>query len=152
MSYQGQPPQQPAYQPPPYEATRVCLNCGRPFDARSPACPYCGKPAWDPKRDTNYAVIGGVFCIISGVLGLLTGVLIIVVSATLIPFFPDWGIICGSIPLIFGILALFGGIFAIQRKVFGMAVVGAVFSILAGFIIFGILALVFVILGKDEFE
>jgi hypothetical protein len=130
----------------------VCLNCGRPFDARAPACPYCGKPAWGPKRDTHYAVIGGVFCIISGVLGLLTGILIIAISATFIPFFPEVGLLCGVIPLIFGILAMLGGVFAIQRKSFGMAVVGAVFSIPAGYIIFGILALIFIILGKDEFH
>jgi hypothetical protein len=59
---------------------------------------------------------------------------------------------CAAIPLIFGIIGLLGGIFAIQRKHWGLALVGAILVLISPGIIFGILGLIFVIMGKDEFQ
>lgn len=51
---------------------------------------------------------------------------------------------------VLSILAIIGGISAIRRKWFGLSLAGAICALLAG--ILGILAGVFVVLGKREFK
>lgn len=55
----------------------------------------------------------------------------------------------GVVLLVLGIIALVGGIYAIRRRRWGLALTGAILS-LPG--IMGILAIIFVSLGKKEFE
>ena len=62
--------------------------------------------------------------------------------------------IAGIVMLIIGIIALVGGIHSIKRKRWGLALAGAILSFpflpLGG--ILGLLAVIFVSLGKGEFE
>jgi len=62
-----------------------------------------------------------------------------------------WLLIAGIVVLVFGIIALVGGISAIKRRRWGLALTGSILSL---FImpILGILAIIFVSLGKGEFE
>jgi hypothetical protein len=55
----------------------------------------------------------------------------------------------GVVLLVCGIISVVGGIYAIKRKRWGLALAGAILS-LPG--IMGILAIIFVSLGKKEFE
>lgn len=55
----------------------------------------------------------------------------------------------GIVLLVFGVVALVGGISAIKRKRWGLALAGSILS-LPG--ILGILAIIFLSLGKKEFE
>jgi len=72
------------------------------------------------------------------------------------PFFPflvywpsyRWVIIGGCVGIL-GIVAIAGGISAIRRKRFGLALAGAICAILSGPL--GILAVVFIALRKSEF-
>jgi hypothetical protein len=59
--------------------------------------------------------------------------------------------VCAAWPLLVGIIALIGAVFSIQRKHWGIALVGAILALISPGIIFGILALIFVIIGKDEY-
>jgi hypothetical protein len=59
-----------------------------------------------------------------------------------------WAIIGGCIGVL-GILAVVGGISAIRRKMFGLSLAGAICAIPSW--IWGILAVIFVALGKREF-
>ena len=63
-------------------------------------------------------------------------------------YFPIWLIIAGGL-LFLGILAVVGGISAIRRKRFGVSLAGAICALISG--ILGILAVIFVALGKREF-
>jgi hypothetical protein len=73
------------------------------------------------------------------------------------PFFPfivywpsyRWVIIGGCVGIL-GIVAIVGGISAIRRKRFGLSLAGAICALPS--VILGILAVVFVALGKREFE
>jgi len=57
----------------------------------------------------------------------------------------------GIIALVFGIIALVGGIYAIKRRRWGLALAGAILSIpIQG--VMGVLAIIFVSLGKREFD
>jgi hypothetical protein len=65
-----------------------------------------------------------------------------------------WVMVAGIVVLVFGIIALCGGISALKRRRWGLSLAGGILSlplIPAGPIL-GILAIVFVSLGKKEFE
>jgi hypothetical protein len=63
-------------------------------------------------------------------------------------------LVIGIIILVFGIIALVGGISAIKRRRWGLALAGSILSLFLIPIgpILGILAIIFVSLGKGEFE
>jgi hypothetical protein len=72
---------------------------------------------------------------------------------------PPWGLIsgfiigCAVLVIVFSVITLIGGYFAIKRKKFGVAVAGAVlgiFTIIGA--IFSIIALFILIISKDEFR
>ncbi len=63
---------------------------------------------------------------------------------------PTWLIIAGIAIIVLGIVAVFGGIAAINRKSFGLSLAGAICAFLP-FNIVGLLAIIFVSLGKREF-
>ena len=61
-----------------------------------------------------------------------------------------WPVIFAVVAGVLAIVAIVGGISAIRRKSFGLSLAGAICVIPYGF--YGILALVFIILGKREFR
>jgi len=123
---------------------------------------------------------GGVLSIVAGILQINTGVGLIgcclswsfiddfPLSITFLPglwpilrqqiqwlfglgdYVPIGWVITGGFFVIFGIIALVGGITAIRRKMFGLSLAGAICALLSG--LMGILAVIFVALGKREFE
>jgi len=62
---------------------------------------------------------------------------------------PIWQTIMGALFLVLGILAVVGGISAIRRKGFGFSLAGAICALASGLL--GILAVIFIALGKREF-
>ncbi len=63
---------------------------------------------------------------------------------------PIWLIIMGGSLIVLGIIAIAGGVSAIKRKSFGLSLAGAICALPSG--VLGILAIIFVSLGKGEFE
>ena len=64
---------------------------------------------------------------------------------------------CYVIELVFCILAIIGGIFAMARRMFPLAVLGAIFSMLTfGFFficpLLGLIGLILILVGKDAFQ
>ena len=57
----------------------------------------------------------------------------------------------GIVLLVFGIIALIGGIYAIKRQKWGLALAGSILALPAGGIL-GILSIIFVSLGRKEFS
>ncbi len=111
---------------------------------------------------TAKPVIGGILIIIGALVGIVFGIWIAAIGGTLETLMPVTvpgadalaGIImiCGIVFLVFGIIGLLGGIFAIKRTHFGLAILGGIFSLLAGFIIFGLIGLILVAISKKEFS
>ena len=97
--------------------------------------------------------VAGILAIIAGALQVIFGT----IFATGVGF---WAGIVGMgwlsaifAPLIvFGIIAIVGGIYALRRKVWGLALAGSICALLGPWAILGILAIIFVSLGKGEFE
>ena len=113
-------------------------------------------------------VVAGVLNIVSGVLSLLgfLGVIAGIIAVGSGPFF--WDSIPGLGPLevgfmqsvlvimaiflaVVGILPLLGGIYALQRRKWALALAGSIAAIF-GSALLGILATIFTALSKDEFE
>ena len=60
-------------------------------------------------------------------------------------------IILTVLSLVTGILALLGGIYAVQRKKWGWALVGSICALIPTFVL-GLAAIMLITLSKDEFE
>ena len=106
----------------------------------------------------------GILTIIAGFLGLLIGIALAVglgIAGTMIgviPGIPGIGFLALiAIPgIILSIVAIVGGIYALRRRLWGLALAGAICSLLFTIPLLGwilaILAIIFVSLGKGEFE
>lgn len=111
---------------------------------------------------TNKPTVAGILAIIAGALGLILAVSYFigfgVVSGALdIPtgYIPGFvpGIVLGTaiLTLIITILALVGGVYAVQRKMWGLALAGSIAAILV-FLPLGIPAVIFTAQSKNEFK
>ena len=110
---------------------------------------------------TSKPTVAGILDIIAGVLGLIAAVSLFigfgVTSGALgihtgpIPaFVPGLVMGMGILTIIFAILALMGGIYALQRKKWGLALVGSIGALFTAFLL-GIPALVFTAMSRNEF-
>jgi hypothetical protein len=105
---------------------------------------------------------GGVLSIIAGVFQLLGGIAMAVLLPMVLTFLeeiaPEFGVttmashttfIVGCVIGVLGIVALVGGIHAVRRGRYGLALAGAICSLPSH--IFGILAIIFVAVARREF-
>lgn len=97
-------------------------------------------------------VTGGLLSIIGGYLNILTGVLLIVgVSSGFLSLFAGTGI--GVLLIVLGIISVTGGASAIRRRSWGMALAGSIAALAPTLsAVPGTLSIIFVTLGKPEFE
>ena len=114
---------------------------------------------WKPVTSGVLSIVAGALSVAAGlVLVLFGGVLSSILAAAgvpnmlfLIPF-PIVGSIATPL-LILGAMAIVGGTYAIRRRVWPMALAGAICALFPPQVgILGILAIVFIVLGKDEFD
>ncbi len=63
---------------------------------------------------------------------------------------PIWAIVVGGLLLVLGIIAIIGGVSAIRRNSFGLSLAGAICALIP-LNLLGLLAVIFVSLGKREF-
>ena len=95
-------------------------------------------------------VAGGALTLVSGVLAIGQGALIAGGAGLPVSFIPglaDALLICGAIFVIFGLLAVVGGVMGVMRKMWGLALVGGIFGLLGvGFFLGSVLGLVGLIL------
>ena len=126
----------------------------------------------------NKSRIAGILSIVSGGLGtiisliLLIGILMMSVAMNLMGNIGDYdygtngkmlqvqsifGLLIAFYALIFivmlvgSVMSIIGGVFALKKKRWGIALAGSICSVIA-FIPSGVAALVFFILGKDDFQ
>lgn len=110
------------------------------------------KQTWKPTTAGILSIIcGGFGVIIGSVIALLGGSVAWMVG---VPFFvPRLLGLIGVPMIVLGVVAIIGGIYAVRRRLWGLALAGAICALLIPpQLILGILAIIFVILGKDEFE
>ncbi|MFQ5884897.1 MAG: hypothetical protein ACE5IO_07335 [Thermoplasmata archaeon] len=113
-------------------------------------------PARPPVQKTAKPVIGGILIILPALGLVFSGVVVATIGMsffafffTLIPGIASFVMICAIVFLILGIIALMGGIFAVMRRHWGLALVGGILTI---FSLLGLIGLILVAISKDEFE
>lgn len=104
------------------------------------------KDSWKPTT-------GGILSIISGAIGLITGLVLVLTKRSL----PSGGTpshhpVVGLFIFVVSIVAIIGGVFALRRKVWGLALAGSICALFNSAGILGILAIIFVAIAKDEFD
>ena len=117
-------------------------------------------PTWMPTA-------GGILSIISGAMGLIGIVFLITFGAfsaeTAHDVLTSLGFLQTVIPLrvigfisiplfIMSMVAIIGGIYAVQRKVWGLALAGAICAIVLPVQLLGILSVIFIAVSKKEFK
>jgi hypothetical protein len=95
----------------------------------------------------------GVLTIIGGIIGIAAGAIFAALGTAFLAGIPGLelmaGIGAGIIAI--GVIALIGGIFALRRKSWGFALAGAILAMFP-IIPLGVLAIIFVAMGKNEFS
>ena len=109
------------------------------------------------------ATVAGILNVIAGVFGLLGGLVLVVLGSVgsgfltylglgMLQLAPFAFLLATGLPLlILGILALVGGIYALRRKMWGLALAGSIATVLFAQLL-GILAIIFISLAEKEFE
>jgi len=103
-------------------------------------------------EETWKPTAAGILCIIAGAIAMIAGIVIAVVGSIGWFFGIPWISAIGAPSIILGIIAIVGGIYALQRRIWGLALAGSICAVLPPVTILGILAIIFVSLGKGEFR
>ncbi len=155
----------------PMSGTSYCPNCGAATTELTEICPKCGArvvgKAVKKAGGTWMPLAAGILDLVAGVPALIIGIALAVGLGMLggligeLGGIPGVGLMMGAIvvPLIiFAIIAIVGGVFAIRKRTWWLALVGSISAFLAGLplilpaIFLGIPAIVFTILGKKHFK
>jgi hypothetical protein len=115
-----------------------------------------------PENRTWMPMAAGILDIVAGCLGLLVSLVFVSIGAVAryIPdlstepgmqyLFPIFALLAFPFAIL-GILAIVGGIFALRRKIWGLALTGSIAALFPCWIL-GLPAIVFTALSKNEFE
>jgi hypothetical protein len=108
---------------------------------------------------------GGILCIIAGVINVLLGLVVIVALAgaglllgtemielDLELAGMSWLGVLGVPLVVMGIVSIIGGAYALKRRLWGFALAGAICAIMAGNLLYGTLAIIFISVSKSEFN
>jgi hypothetical protein len=126
---------------------KYCPQCGAPLEPNDKFCSNCGTRLSDyggvvsvGAAQTWKPTAAGTLTISAGVLGLIVGIVLIGRS----PLF-----IVGLLAIMIGVVAVAGGVCALKRRVWGLALAGSICSV---FCWLGIPAIIFIALSKQEFS
>jgi len=95
----------------------------------------------------------GILTLIGGICGIAAGSLVMGVGTAFMFGIPGLELLAGigGGLLAMGIIALIGGITTLKRKSWGFSLAGAIFAMFP-IVPLGVLAIIFVAMGKSEFE
>jgi len=150
------------------EGTSFCPECGAPATASVENCTGCGiqlsrriqGKTWKTKAAGILAIVAGALAVVESV---FVAALVIRVLGWLevLSALNESGIVAAAVAVVIisAIVAIVGGIFALKRRIWGLAIAGsicAIFSFIAiPFLLnlpLAIAAIVLVVLGRAEFE
>ena len=153
------------------KGTGFCPNCGAPTTPLTEICPKCGARVAG-KSGSWMPLVAGILDLLIGIPALLIGIVLSLVGAMLpqwiaeapelagglegIPmeFFTGMGVVMSLL----AVVAIVGGIFALRKRRWGLALAGSICAIFAGVPLYlaglflGIPAVVFTALGKVHFK
>jgi len=95
---------------------------------------------------------GGILAIIAGALQVIIGIAAATaagIAGSIVGM--GWVGAIGAPMIVLGIIALIGGVYATKRRIWGLALAGAICALIGPWFILGILAVIFIVMGKSEF-
>jgi hypothetical protein len=124
---------------------KYCPRCGASLEPNDKFCMNCGKRLSDydgivsvGAAQTWKPTAAGSLTISAGVVGLIVGIVLVAIS----PLF-----MVGLLAIMIGIVAVAGGLCALKRRVWSLALAGSICSL---FCWLGIPAIIFIALSKQE--
>jgi hypothetical protein len=129
-----------------------CPKCGKETIENATFCANCGASlaGGQPAKKRILSTIAGIVEIVAG--GLTALVAIVYVVAMLVTdSLPSWYVLFPIITVILSALAIIGGVCALRRRNWALALTGAI-AVIWPTTVVGIAALVLTIMAKDEFE
>jgi hypothetical protein len=103
--------------------------------------------------ETWMPTAAGILAILAGAGDLLLGLITLAVGHAIGRFSGIWGFGLIGVPhIILGIISIVGGVFALRRQTWWLALVGAILALMWPSTLFGILSIIFVALSKKEFK
>jgi hypothetical protein len=96
--------------------------------------------------------VAGILSIIAGSIGVIIGIVVAAVGGIGWFFAMPWFSAIAAPIIVVGVIAIIGGIYALRREFWGLALAGSICALLGPWAILGILAIIFVSLGKGEFK
>ena len=100
--------------------------------------------------------VAGILCIIGGTLTLIFCMVVVLFGSTIGEFFGfgvTWEWSTFAIPLIVSAsIAITGGVCALGKRLWGLALAGSMGALIGPWWIFGVLAIIFVSLGRVAFK
>ena len=119
----------------------ICIKCG----ARLAKAEVVAGRRWMP-------TVAGILSIIAGAIGFFVGILVAAVGAAAGAGAGIFGLEAIGAPLIaIGIVAIIGGVFALRKRIWGLALAGAICSLPCSWLL-AIPAIVFIAMSKREFK
>jgi hypothetical protein len=115
------------------------------------------KKTWMPTTAGILDIVAGSFVLLGGIIMLVFGT----VGSSIMPYFapqvpPTMAVVIFSsiaVPVILiGILAIIGGVYALKRRIWGLALAGSIAAFFTPSWVLGVAAIVFTALSKNEFE
>ncbi len=161
-------PQMPPSQRP-TPPTQPCRRCGYPVGLDALICPRCGKNPRKPglmsgagggSSGSFWVTIGGIFVILSGVVAFYSAYQLFQAESVIeVELGYELSSIscCGGLEIVFGAIAIIGGLLATMQRKFAFALIGSAIGILSlGPYLIGsglaFIGLLFIVLNKKEFE
>ncbi len=152
--------QQPPPPPPPQQQQQGYQQPPPPQQGyQQPPPPGYGQPP-QQQSDGKWGMIAGIMMLIGAIVGLAYGayMLYIVTAANAVTggmmfaMGGAWLYLCAILPLLGGIFGILGAVFSFKREKWALCLVASILVLLGSWFIFGLLALIFLVLGKDEFH
>lgn len=134
-----------------------CSKCGKETIENAVFCASCGASLTGgqaPRKKTNLSLAAGILDIVCGGLVLFFAIIITIVFIVTAGDEEGPPGFFGLFPMamaVVGALSLVGGICALRRRNWPMALTGAIAAVLPSSLI-GVAALVLTVMAKDEFE
>ena len=146
--------------------TGFCPGCGAPTTPLTEICTRCGVRSADAARGKTWKTkTAGILAIVAGALGVTEWVAVAVLEVRALGWLPVGGRLGGIIVAVFAvvmasaILAIVGGVFALRRERWRLALAGSICALFSLIFVpvllnvpLAIAAIVLVILGRGEFE
>jgi len=130
-----------------------CSKCGKEAPENAVFCAGCGASLTGGQlaKKTKWSTAAGIVDIVLGGFSAVSIILVLMVAIIMVGGFPIY-IVLGILAFaVMGLLAVVGGIFALRRKHWGIALAGAIVLVPASSLL-GIAAVVLTVMAKDEFE